>query len=112
MPADLSIDRAPAKALPVRMTLVAFATKLLRISCKHRLNGRCPGMQAQTVEAALELFKSFDHQRRQCQCCRQRRTSIVSAVPWSNPLFTFDMLRHGVDLVALGSDFATSSLVA
>jgi hypothetical protein len=31
---------------------------------KHRLDGRSPGMQAQTVETALELLKPFDHQSR------------------------------------------------
>ena len=34
---------------------------------KHRLDCPSPGMQAQTVEAALELLKSFDHQGRQRQ---------------------------------------------
>jgi 7-keto-8-aminopelargonate synthetase-like enzyme len=98
-------------ALPVSVTLVAFATKLFRISRKHCLDGCSPGMQAQTVEAALELLKSFDHQRRQCQrTCRQRRTRSQRRT-LVEPL-QFDMLRHGVDLLALGLRFATSSLAA
>jgi hypothetical protein len=40
-------------ALPVGVTLVAFATKLFRISRKHGLDGRRPSLQAQTVKAAL-----------------------------------------------------------
>jgi len=92
-------------ALPLSVTLVAFATKLFRISRKYRLDGRSPGMHAQTVEATLELLKPFDHQRRQCQrACCQCRTLVEP--------HQFDMLRHGVDLLALGLRFATSSLVA
>jgi hypothetical protein len=58
-------------ALPVSVTLVALATELFRIRRKHRLDGRSPGLQAQTVEAALKLLKTLDHQRRQRQqACR------------------------------------------
>src|SRR5438132_9134464 len=42
VPADLAADHAPSIALPVRVPLVALATKLFRISRKHRLNGRSP----------------------------------------------------------------------
>jgi hypothetical protein len=91
--------------LPLGVTLVAFATELFRISRNHRLDCRSPGMQAQTVEAALELLESFDHQGRQRQRARRQRRLLVH-------FLEFDMLRHGVDLLALGLRFATSSLVA
>src|SRR5262249_320584 len=105
MPADLATDRAPAMALPIRVPLVALATKLFRIRRKHRLAGRSPSLQAQPVEAALELLKSFNHQRGQCKCSGRQRRPLVRRL-------RFDMLRHGVDLLALGLRFATSSLVA
>ena len=63
-------------ALPVSVTLVALATKLFRISPKHRLDCRSPSLQAQPVEATLELLKPFDHQRRNAS------VSVTSAVPW------------------------------
>ena len=92
-------------ALPVSVTLVALATKLFRIRRKHRLDRRSPGMQAQPVEAALELLKSLDHQGRQRQRTYRQRRPLVQRLQ-------FDMFRHGVDLLALGLQFATSSLVA
>lgn len=92
-------------ALPVSVTLVALATKLFRISPKHRLDCRSPSPQAQTVEATLELLKPFDHQRRQRQRIRYQRRPLV------HPL-QYDTFRHGVDLLALGLRFATSSLRA
>lgn len=92
-------------ALPVSVALEALAAKLVRIRRKHRLNGRSPGLQAQSVEAALERLKPLDHQRWQCQYARfQGRTSV-------EPL-QCDMLRHGADLLALGLRFVTSSLAA
>src|SRR5271165_3551234 len=54
MPADLAADHSPAMALPVSMTLVALATKLFRVSRKHRLDCRRPRLQAKPVEATLE----------------------------------------------------------
>lgn len=51
-------------ALPIRVTLVALAAKLFRIRRKHRLDGRSPSLQAQSVEAAVKILKPFDHQRR------------------------------------------------
>jgi hypothetical protein len=105
VPADLTIDHAPAMALPVSVTLVALATKLLRISREHRLDGRSPSLQAQSVETALEFLKSLDHQRCQRQRIRCHRRPLVEPLQ-------FDMFRHGVDLLALGLRFATSSLVA
>ena len=90
---------------PVSVALVALATKLLRISRKHRLDRRSPGLQAQPVEATLELFKFLDHQSRQRQrTCRQRHPLVQC--------LQSDMFRHGVDLLALGLRFATSSLLA
>ena len=76
VPADLTIDHAPSMALPISVALVALATKLFRVSRKHLLDRRSPSLQAQTVEAALELRKPFDHQRRQ----RQRMQRIRKAV--------------------------------
>src|SRR6266496_2042483 len=105
VPADLAADHAPSIALPVRVPLVALATKPFRISRKHRLNGRSPSLKTQSVEAAVELRKSLDHQRRQCQRARRQRRPLVEPLQ-------FDMLRHGVDLLALGLRFATSSLAA
>jgi hypothetical protein len=61
MPAELAADHSPAMALPVSVTLVALTTKLLRISRKHRLNCRSPGLQAQPVEATLELLKPLPY---------------------------------------------------
>src|SRR5438552_19205095 len=55
--------------------------------------------------AAVELRKSLDHQRRQCQRAHRQRRPLVEPLQ-------FDMLRHGVDLLALGLRFATSSLAA
>ncbi len=105
MPADLAADHSPAMALPISVTVVALATKLFRISRKHRLDCCSPGLQAQPIEAALELLKSLDHQRRQRQrTCRQRRPLVHR--------LQSDTFRHGVDLLALGLRFATSSLGA
>jgi hypothetical protein len=92
-------------ALPVSVTLIALAAKPFRISRKHRLDRRSPSLQAQSVETALELFKPLDHQRRQRQRARRRRGRLVESLQ-------LDMLRHGVDLLALGLRFATSSLAA
>ena len=92
-------------ALPISVALVALAAKLVRIRRKHRLDGRSPSLQAQSVEAALELLKPLDHQSRQCQRARRQCRTLVKPLQ-------FDMLRHGVDLLALGLRFATSSLVA
>jgi hypothetical protein len=36
-------------ALPVNVTLVALATKLFRVSHKHRLDCRSPGLQTQPI---------------------------------------------------------------
>src|SRR5262249_28524116 len=105
VPADLAAHRAPAMALPVSVTLIAPAAKLLRIRRQHCLDGRSPSLQAQSIEAALEFLKSLNHQRRQSQSGRCQRGC------WVEPL-QFGMLRHGVDLLALGLRFATSSLVA
>jgi hypothetical protein len=69
------IDATFAMALSVSVPLVALTAKLLLISCKHRLDGRGPSLQAQPVEAALELLKSLNHRR------RQRSVSVANAVP-------------------------------
>jgi hypothetical protein len=63
-------------ALPLSVTLVAFATELFRIKRKHRLDCRNPGVQTQTVEAALELLKSFDPKGGNASA------PVASAVPW------------------------------
>src|SRR5260370_15776741 len=105
MPADLAPDHSPAMALPVSVTLVALTTKLLRISRKHRLNCRSPGLQAQPVEATLELLKPLNHQARQRQRTHRQRRPLVHRLQSL-------MFRHGVDLLALGLRFATSSLLA
>ena len=55
VPADLAANQAPSIGLLV--ALVALAAKLFRISHKHRLNRRNPGLQAQAVETTLELLK-------------------------------------------------------
>src|SRR2546430_2624163 len=57
-------------------------------------------LQAQSVKAALELLKPLDHQRWQRQRARRQRRTLVEPLQ-------FDMLRHGVDLLALGLRFAT-----
>src|SRR5712671_3302013 len=105
VPADLAANHAPTMALPVSMVLVALAAKLFRIRRKHRLDGRSPSLQTQSVEAAFEFLESLDHQGRQRQRARCQRRTLVEPLQ-------FDMLRHGVDLLALGLRFATSSLVA
>ena len=105
MPADLVADQAPSMGPPVGVALVALATKLFRVNCQHRLDRRGPSPQAQPVEVALELFKPLDHQRRQRQRSRRQRRPLV------HPL-QCGMFRHGVDLLALGLRFATSSLAA
>jgi hypothetical protein len=105
MPADLAADHAPAMALPVSVTLVALATKLFRVSHKHRLDCRSPRLQAKPIETTLELLKPLDHQRWQRQRTHRQRRSLVHRLQ-------SDMFRHGVDLLALGLRFATSSLVA
>src|SRR5436309_2821166 len=105
VPADLTMDHAPAMALPVSVTLVALATKLLCIGREHRLDGRRPSLQTQSVETALEFLKSLDQQRCQRQRIRRQRRTLVEPLQ-------FDMFCHGVDLLALGLRFATSSLVA
>src|SRR5258705_9559404 len=102
---DLAANHAPTMALPVSMVLVALAAKLFRIRRKHRLDGRSPSLQTQSVEAAFEFLESLDHQGRQRQRARCQRRTLVEPLQ-------FDMLRHGVDLLALGLRFATSSLVA
>jgi hypothetical protein len=61
--------------------------------------------QRRSKRAALELLKLLDHQSRQRQRARRQRGRLVE-------LLQFDMLRHGVDLLALGLRFATSSLAA
>src|SRR5437870_4071262 len=104
-PTDLTADHAPSMALPVSVALVALAAKLFRIRRKHRLDCRSPSLQAQSVKAALELLKPLDHHRWQRQRARRQRRTLVEPLQ-------FDMLRHGVDLLALGLRFATSSLVA
>jgi hypothetical protein len=86
---------AGSLAAVLSVPLVAFATELFRISRNHRLGCRSPGMQAQTVEAALELLKSFAHQGQQRQRARRLRRPLVHCLE-------FDMLRRGVDLLALG----------
>lgn len=92
-------------ALPVSVPLIALAAKLLRIRRKHRLNGCSPSLQAQSLKATLELLKPLDQQRRQRQRSRRQRRMLVEPLQ-------FDMLRYGVDLLALGLRFATSSLAA
>ena len=42
MPANLAVGHALAMASPPSVTLVALATKLVRISRKHRFNHRSP----------------------------------------------------------------------
>ena len=54
VPADFATDQAPSIAPPVRVPLVALATKLFRISRKHHLNGCSPSLKTQSVEAAVE----------------------------------------------------------
>jgi hypothetical protein len=63
MPANVAVDHAPAIALPASVTLIALATKLLRISRKPRLDGHCPSLQAQSVEGNASV-------------------PVGSAVPW------------------------------
>jgi hypothetical protein len=105
MPADLAADQAPSMGPPVRVALVALTTKLFRISRKHRLDRRSPSLQAQPIKATLELLKPLDHQGRQRQRTRRQRRTLVHRLQSV-------MFRHGVDLLALGLRFATSSLVA
>src|ERR1019366_3642538 len=105
VPADLAADQAPAIGPPVTVTFVALAAKLLCIRRQHRLNRPSPSLQAQPVEAALEILEPFHHQRRQRQRpCRQRRPLVLR--------LQYVTFCHGVDLLALGLRFATSSLVA
>src|SRR5258708_12811841 len=87
------------------MVLVALAAKLFRIRRKHRLDGRSPSLQTQSVEAAFEFLESLDHQGRQRQRARCQRRTLVEPLQ-------FDMLRHGVDLLALGLRSATPTLLA
>src|SRR5260221_8765867 len=88
-------------ALPVSMVLVALAAKLFRIRRKHRLDGRSPSLQTQSVEAAFEFLEFLDHQGPQRQRARCQRRTLVEPLQ-------FDMLRHGVDL--LRSRFAIRNL--
>ena len=83
--------------LPLGVTLVAFATELFRISRNHRLDRRGPGMQAQTVEAALELLEFFDIITGKGG---NASVPVASAVSW----FTF--------LVRYASSWASISLLS
>jgi hypothetical protein len=49
MLANLAVGHAPAMASPPSVTLVVLATKLVRISRKHRFNHHSPSLQAQPV---------------------------------------------------------------
>src|SRR5260370_11619380 len=62
VPADLAANHAPTMALPVSMVLVALAAKLFRIRRKHRLDGRSPSLQTQSVKAALVFLHSLSTQ--------------------------------------------------
>jgi hypothetical protein len=83
-------------ALPLSVTLVAFATELFRISRKHRLNCCNPGMQAQTVEAALELPKSSITKGGNASA------PVASAVPWFTLLSSICFVMASISSLSVG----------
>src|ERR1039458_8963024 len=102
---DLAHRYAPTMRRPPAVAFVGLAAQLCDIARQHRLDRRGPSPQAQPIEAPLEVLKSLDNQWRQRQRPRPQRRPLVHVLEC-------DILRHGVDLLALGLRFATSSLAA